>query len=57
MSSINIRFKVVYFYFYQILTVFRNLKIMSEDAHDNLKKLKLFTGFQNDYLRERRQQP
>ena len=36
MSSINIRFKVVYFYFYQLLTAFKNFKIMSEDAHDNV---------------------
>jgi hypothetical protein len=31
-------------YFYQILTTFNKLKIMSEVAHDNWQKLKLFTG-------------
>ena len=31
------------FYFYQILTVFNQLKIMSEIAHYNWKRLKLFT--------------
>ena len=36
MSSINIRFKVVYFYFYQLLTAFKNFKIMSEVPHDNV---------------------
>jgi hypothetical protein len=35
MSSINIRVKVVYFYFYQLLTAFKNFKIISEAASEN----------------------
>jgi hypothetical protein len=32
------------YYFYRILTAFNKLKIMSEVAHDNWKRLKLFKG-------------
>jgi hypothetical protein len=32
------------FYFYQILIAFKNLKILSEVAHANCKRLKLFEG-------------
>ena len=35
MSSINISFKVVNFYFYQLLTAFKNFKIMSDVEYDN----------------------
>jgi hypothetical protein len=35
------------FYFYQILTAFHMLNIVSEVAHDNWKKLKLLTGLIN----------
>jgi len=36
-----------YFYFYQILTAFDTLKIISEVAYDDWKWLKLFTGYLN----------
>ena len=42
------------FYFYQILTTFNKLKIMSEVALDNWKRLKLFKSFINYYLIEER---
>ena len=35
------------FYFYQILTAFHMLNIVSEVAHDNWKKLQLLTGLIN----------
>jgi hypothetical protein len=35
------------FYFYQILTAFNMLSIVSEVAHDNWKKVKLLTGLIN----------
>ena len=35
------------FYFYQILTAFHMLNIVSEVAHDNWEKLKLLTGLIN----------
>jgi hypothetical protein len=38
------RFLSELFYFYQILIAFKNLNILSEVAHANCKRLKLFEG-------------
>jgi hypothetical protein len=43
---------MLYFYFYQLLTAFNNIKIMSEVTHDTGKRLKLFTNSIDLYLIE-----
>ena len=46
LNSIETTYKnsILFFYFYQILNAFTNLKILSEVVHDYWKSFKLFTG-------------
>ena len=43
---------MLYFNFYQLLTAFNNIKIMSEVTHGTGKRLKLFTSSIDLYLIE-----
>jgi hypothetical protein len=50
LNVFNLGYPVFVFYFYQILTTFNNFKILSEVAHGNAERLKLFPGFASSLL-------